>query len=150
MCPSSWKLYVYDFPFFSSSLACLEPKLELFEVWEINVRQIIANYWGCLSHRIVGSVGSGRCWFVYDWEVIGFCPLGTRDTSLLARVSNIPPSHWYSITGMPWFTFHQLKKNNPQVLVPRSLGSSPNLSAGHRTPTCRLSLATIFYVNISN
>ena len=29
------------FLFFSSSLACLEPKLELFEVWEINVRQII-------------------------------------------------------------------------------------------------------------
>ena len=37
MCPSSWKLYVDDFPFFSSSLACLEPELELFEVWEINV-----------------------------------------------------------------------------------------------------------------
>merc|ERR1711884_380180 len=36
------KLYVDDFPFFStSSLACLEPKLELFEVWEKNVRQII-------------------------------------------------------------------------------------------------------------
>ena len=32
---------VDDFPFFSSSLACLEPELELFEVWEINVRQII-------------------------------------------------------------------------------------------------------------
>ena len=29
------------FLFFSSSLACLEPQLELFEVWEINVRQII-------------------------------------------------------------------------------------------------------------
>ena len=41
MCPSSWKLYVDDFPFFGSSLACLEPELELFEVWEINVRQII-------------------------------------------------------------------------------------------------------------
>ena len=41
MCPSSWKLYVDDYPFFSSSLACLEPELELFEVWEINVRQII-------------------------------------------------------------------------------------------------------------
>ena len=41
MCPSSWKLYVDDFPFFSSSLACLEPELELFEVWEINVWQII-------------------------------------------------------------------------------------------------------------
>ena len=43
MCPSSWKLYVDDFPFFSSSLAYLEPELELFEVWEINVRQIIIN-----------------------------------------------------------------------------------------------------------
>ena len=41
MCPSSWKLYVDNFPFFGSSLACLEPELELFEVWEINVRQII-------------------------------------------------------------------------------------------------------------
>ena len=29
------------FLFFSSSLARLEPELELFEVWEINVRQII-------------------------------------------------------------------------------------------------------------
>ena len=29
------------FLFFGSSLACLEPELELFEVWEINVRQII-------------------------------------------------------------------------------------------------------------
>ena len=29
------------FLFFSSSLAHLEPELELFEVWEINVRQII-------------------------------------------------------------------------------------------------------------
>ena len=41
MCPSSWKLYLDDFPFFGSSLACLEPELELFEVLEINVRQII-------------------------------------------------------------------------------------------------------------
>ena len=32
MCPSSWKLYIDNFPFFSSSLACLEPELELFEV----------------------------------------------------------------------------------------------------------------------
>ena len=29
------------FLFFGSSLAHLEPKLQLFEVWEINVRQII-------------------------------------------------------------------------------------------------------------
>ena len=35
MCPSSWKLYVDDFPFFGSSLACLEPELELFEVWAV-------------------------------------------------------------------------------------------------------------------
>ena len=41
MCPSSWKLYVDDFPFFGSSIARLEPELELFEVREINVRQII-------------------------------------------------------------------------------------------------------------
>ena len=37
MCPSSWKLYLDDFPFFGSS----ETELELFEVWEIMVRQII-------------------------------------------------------------------------------------------------------------
>ena len=24
------------------------------------------DHWGCLSHRIVGSVRSGRCWFVYQ------------------------------------------------------------------------------------
>ena len=29
------------FLFFSSSVACLEPELELFEVWEIMVLQII-------------------------------------------------------------------------------------------------------------
>ena len=37
----SWKLYLDDFPFFSSFLAHLEPELELFEVWEMMVRQII-------------------------------------------------------------------------------------------------------------
>ena len=35
------------------------------------------DHWGCLSHRIVRSVGSGRCWFVYDW-------------------SNLLSDHWYS------------------------------------------------------
>ena len=47
MCPSSWKLYLDDFPFFGFSLARLELELELFDVWEINVRVrqiiIIAN-----------------------------------------------------------------------------------------------------------
>ena len=41
MCPSSWKLYEDDFPCFGSSLAHLEPELELFKVWEIMVQQII-------------------------------------------------------------------------------------------------------------
>ena len=41
MCPSSWELYLDDFPFFGSGLARLEPELDLFEVWEINVRQVI-------------------------------------------------------------------------------------------------------------
>ena len=31
-CPSSWKLHLDDFPFLGSSLAHLEPKLQLFEV----------------------------------------------------------------------------------------------------------------------
>ena len=35
MCPSSWKLYVDDFLFFGSSLAHIEPELELFEVDDI-------------------------------------------------------------------------------------------------------------------
>ena len=35
MCPSSWKLYLDDFPFLGSSLAHLEPKLELFKVDDI-------------------------------------------------------------------------------------------------------------------
>ena len=41
MCPSSWKLYVDDFPFFGSSLACLEPELELFEVDDIGMMVIM-------------------------------------------------------------------------------------------------------------
>ena len=41
MCPSSWKLYLDDFPFFGSSLAHLEPELQLLGVWEMMVRQII-------------------------------------------------------------------------------------------------------------
>ena len=41
MCPSSWKLYLDYFLFFGSYQAHLEPGLELFEVWEIMVRQII-------------------------------------------------------------------------------------------------------------
>ena len=41
MCPSSWKLNLDDCPFFGSSLARPEPELDLFEVLEINVRQII-------------------------------------------------------------------------------------------------------------
>ena len=32
MCPSSWNLYLDDFPFIGSSLADLEPELGLFEV----------------------------------------------------------------------------------------------------------------------
>ena len=32
MFPSSWKLYLNDFPYFGSSLAHLEPKVQLFEI----------------------------------------------------------------------------------------------------------------------
>ena len=35
MCPSSWKLYLDDFPFLGSSRAHLEPELGLFEVDDI-------------------------------------------------------------------------------------------------------------------
>ena len=38
MCPSSWQLNFDYFPFFSSSFAYLEPKLERFEDWSIFVR----------------------------------------------------------------------------------------------------------------
>ena len=48
------------------------------------------DHWGCLSHKLVDSVGSGRCWFIYDWGVIGFCPQGTRDTSLGGEVLLVP------------------------------------------------------------
>ena len=41
MHPSPWKLYFDYFPFFGSSLAHLEPELELLEVWEIMEWQII-------------------------------------------------------------------------------------------------------------
>ena len=52
MCPSPWKLYLDDFPFFSSSLAHLEPELELFEVWEMMVRQIIITIIAIVSQRV--------------------------------------------------------------------------------------------------
>ena len=26
----------------------------------------LCSHWGCLSHKLVRSVGSGRCWFVYE------------------------------------------------------------------------------------
>ena len=41
MFPSSRKLYLDYFHYFGSSLAHLEPELELFEVWELMVLQII-------------------------------------------------------------------------------------------------------------
>ena len=57
----------------------------------------------CLQHLIVirpievASVielseasGWGRCWFVYDWGVISFCPPGGRDTSLGGRYPSWP------------------------------------------------------------
>ena len=82
MCPSSWKLYVDDFPFFSSSLACLEPELELFEVWEINVRQIIIIANGINSQtpklqraltwvldQLANSIWD-KCGFIQDEEMI--------------------------------------------------------------------------------
>ena len=49
-----------DFPCFGSSLAHLEPKLELFEVWEMMVRQII----------IAIKLHSLHRWsFLYDFAV---------------------------------------------------------------------------------
>ena len=41
MFPSSWRLYLDYFHYFGSSLAHLEPELELFEGWDIMVRQVI-------------------------------------------------------------------------------------------------------------
>ena len=44
------------FLFFSSSLACLEPELRLFEVWEINVLKPLAMMMICrtrLSHQVL-------------------------------------------------------------------------------------------------
>ena len=47
-------------------------------------------HWGCLCHKLVGSVSSGRCWFGYDWGVIGFCPPARRDTSHGGRCPSCP------------------------------------------------------------
>ena len=59
MYPSSWKLYLDDFPFFGSSLAHLEPELELFEVWEIMVRQIIITIIADVITRGANSISDG-------------------------------------------------------------------------------------------
>ena len=46
--------------------------------------------WGCLSHKFIGSVGSGRCWFVYqihpptiDTLVTGMTPVRMWDVTCL-------------------------------------------------------------------
>ena len=50
------------FLFFGSSLACLEPELELFEVWEINVRQIIIIANGINSQKLsLNPPGGPKC-----------------------------------------------------------------------------------------
>ena len=54
MCSSFWKLYLDDFSFLSSSLAQLEPKLQLFEVWEMMVRQIIITIITNFEHLLLG------------------------------------------------------------------------------------------------
>ena len=48
------------FLLFGSSLAHLEPKLQLFEVWEINVRQIIIIANGINSQTSNGSSSGSR------------------------------------------------------------------------------------------
>ena len=50
MCPSSWKSYLDDFPFFGSALAHLEPKLELFGVWELMPSTMMMIYRTFISH----------------------------------------------------------------------------------------------------
>ena len=51
MCPSSWKLYLDDFPFFGSSLARLEPELELFEVLKFGTLGVCHwRWWWFVAH----------------------------------------------------------------------------------------------------
>ena len=33
--------------------------------WHLLQVRLACAHWGCLSHRLVGSVSWGRCWFVY-------------------------------------------------------------------------------------
>ena len=53
-----------------------------------------AGHWGCLSHKLVGCVRSGRYWFVYDWGVIGFC-YRTGGTSTLE--GDVPSGRWAAV-----------------------------------------------------
>ena len=92
MCPSSWTLYLDDFPFLGSSLARLEPKLELFEVWEINMRQIIIIANG-INSQTIEKTGLSY-----------FCVLGLNETG--------PPVYVCSIFGENSFFQPQHAKTN--------------------------------------
>ena len=49
----------------------------------------VCGHWGCLSHKLVGSVGSGRCWFVY-----GKFTLQPFDT-LVTRMFVVTKRKWW-------------------------------------------------------
>ena len=94
------------------------------KLWSVKVSHIrreccTHTHWGCLSHRIVGSVGLGRCWFVYE---------------------NLPSDHWYysnwnglnsycasnqtslitiTITEVTYFVFQRNNHNTQTIWVQR-------------------------------
>ena len=94
------------FLFFSSSLACLEPELELFEVWEIDVRQIIIIAIGInsqtpklektrLSHQVWSHGGSTfkkkRTFNGHFSRPAETDPYGLTNSSIFVHSANLGP-----------------------------------------------------------
>ena len=60
------------------------------------IEQPYSDHWGCLGHRIVGSVVSGRCWFVYQIHppTIDTLVTGMILTTIWLHSDYIPTTFW--------------------------------------------------------
>ena len=88
--------------------------------------QILQINYGLQSLKVasVGSVGSGRCWFVYDWGVIGFCPPGPS-----------PPGWWVSVGGLSTAAHRPEGTPPSEGGVPRARWAEPNFPRVSNSPS---------------
>ena len=65
------------------------------EIVKVLILLITWHHWGCLSHKLVGSTGSGRCWFVYQIH------LPTIDT-LVTGMGGDAGAGWLEVKLKTW------------------------------------------------